>query len=122
MDLEEGIHVTGDPDALKQVVINLLDNAIKYSDKEREISIQMGSSGNSVLIEFSDKGIGIPKNQLKSIFEKYHRVNSTLGDGVGGTGLGLTVVKEIVEAHHGEIWVESEPGKGSTFKIVITQI
>jgi len=118
--LEEGIHVAGDHDALKKVVINLLDNAIKYSGNQKEISIRLVTENSKIRIEFSDKGIGIPENQLDTIFEKFFRVNDTMVDGVGGTGLGLTVVKEIVEAHHGKILVESELNKGSKFTVLLT--
>ena len=118
-ELEEGIYVSGDPDALKQVVINLLDNAIKYSGLQKDISIRLESKENRVRIEFSDKGIGIPEDQLGSIFDKFYRVNDNMADGIGGTGLGLTVVKEIVEAHQGDIFVESELNRGSKFTLVL---
>ena len=79
----------------------------------------MVSENQKIRIEFADKGIGIPENQLDSIFEKFYRVNDTHVYGIGGTGLGLTVVKEIVEAHHGEILVNSELNKGSKFTVLL---
>jgi len=118
-ELEEGVHMSGDYDSLKQVVINLLDNAIKYSGNQKEISIRLAAENNKIRIEFSDKGIGIPEDQLDSIFEKFFRVNDNMVDGIGGTGLGLTVVKEIVEAHQGEILVKSELKKGSIFTVLL---
>ncbi|MFC2081079.1 sensor histidine kinase [Bacteroidota bacterium] len=118
-DLEENIIITADHDAFKQVVINLLDNAIKYSRDNKEILVKLLLDKDKIRIEFEDKGIGIPEDQLEAIFEKFYRVNKTMKDGVSGTGLGLTVVKEIIEAHNGEILVESKPNKGSKFTILL---
>ena len=118
-ELKEGVCVSGDPDALKQVVINLLDNAIKYSGTQKEINISMVLGKDKIRIEFSDKGIGIPESYLDKIFDKFYRVNDNRVEGISGTGLGLTVVKEIIEAHHGEILVVSELNKGSKFTVVL---
>lgn len=117
--LEENVIITADHDALKQVVINLLDNAIKYSGDNKEIHVRLVSDKDRIRIEFEDKGIGIPADQLEVIFEKFYRVNETMKDGVSGTGLGLTVVKEIIEAHHGELLVESKLNQGSIFTILL---
>lgn len=118
-ELEEDIIIKADRDAIKQVIINLLDNAIKYSGDRREINIRLSSDNKKIRMEFEDKGIGIPENQLDSIFDKFYRVNETASDGISGTGLGLTVVKEIVEAHNGEISVESKPDEGSIFTVLL---
>ena len=118
-ELEENVVITADRDAMKQVVINLLDNAIKYSGDNNEIYVRLVSEKDKISIEFEDKGIGIPADQLDLIFEKFYRVNETIRDGVSGTGLGLTVVKEIIEAHHGELLVESKVNQGSKFTILL---
>lgn len=121
-DLEEGVLTSGDQEALKQVVINLLDNAIKYSDKAKEINLRLSKDDKIIRIEVADKGMGIPEDQLEHIFDKFYRVNNSQVKGVGGTGLGLTVVKEIVEAHEGRIKVYSVPGKGSNFIIELNSM
>ena len=118
-ELGEDVHIKADYDALKQVVINLLDNAIKYSGENREIIVRLKSDTNFIKIEFEDKGIGIPSDQLEAIFEKFYRVNHAVLKGVGGTGVGLTVVKAIVEGHQGEILVESIPDEGSKFTVLL---
>jgi signal transduction histidine kinase len=118
-ELEENINIKADRDAIKQVIINLLDNAIKYSGDRREINIRLSSDHKKIRMEFEDKGIGIPENQHNSIFEKFYRVSETASDGISGTGLGLTVVKEIIEAHNGEISVESKPDEGSKFTVLL---
>ena len=94
----------------------------QYSDMEKEISVRLASENNKVKIEFSDKGIGIPENQLDTIFKKFYRVNSTRMDGIGGAGLGLTVVKEIIESHHGKILVDSKLNKGRTFTVWLPSV
>ena len=121
-ELEENIIITADHDAIKQVVINLLDNAIKYSGDNKEIHVRLASNNDKIIMEFEDKGIGIPEDQLEAIFEKFYRVSETIRDGVSGTGLGLTVVKEIIEAHKGELLVESQLNKGSKFTILLKHL
>jgi len=122
LDLEEGACTRGDPDALKQVVINLLDNAIKYSSGQKVINITMASEGDSIKIEFADKGIGIPEDQLDAIFDKFYRAQQDGMGGIGGTGLGLTVVREIIEAHRGKVSVSSKINKGSTFTLFLKSV
>jgi signal transduction histidine kinase len=119
IQLEDNVILKGDGDALKQVIINLLDNAIKYSDKEKEISVNLEVQHGRIVMSFSDKGMGIPADQLDAVFEKFYRVQDPIVEGIGGTGLGLTVVREIVEVHEGFISVDSEPGKGSTFTVIL---
>jgi len=118
-ELEENVIITADNDAIQQVIINLLDNAIKYSWKNKEIRVSLVSDKDKIRMEFEDKGIGIPEDEIKSIFEKFYRVNKTMKDGIGGTGLGLTLVKEIIEAHNGEILVESKLNEGSKFTVLL---
>ena len=108
-----------DKNAMKLVVNNLLDNAVKFSPENSEIKVVLERHGEKLLLKIKDDGIGIPKNEQGSIFEKFYRAKDALRHSVTGTGLGLTIVKQIVEAHNGEIGVESEPGKGSMFTVTI---
>jgi len=98
----------------RQVFNNLIDNALKYTEKGK-IEISAEEQGRFMIIKVSDTGIGIPKKDLTRIFERFYRVNKERSRASGSTGLGLSIVKHIVEAHGGEVWVESELGKGSTF-------
>lgn len=109
--------VMGDNVHLTNVVINLLDNAIKYCIKEPDIVVNTVNSGNSILIRIKDNGIGISKSNRKKIFEKLYRVPTGNIHNFKGFGLGLSYVKAIVDEHNGDVSVDSEPGKGSTFTI-----
>ena len=104
---------------MKQAFDNLLSNAIKYSTNTKKIFIRLLKKANHICIEIEDQGIGIPEDQLPQIFEKFYRIDQK--ESISGTGLGLTVVKEIVEAHDGKISVTSEFGKGSKFLINLNQ-
>jgi len=110
-----------DAQLLAQAVNNLLSNAVKYSAADSEVSVdvsvQAESDGLRVCIEVRDQGAGIPPEERERIFEKFYRLERDAASGVIGTGLGLPLVKEIVEKHGGRIWLESEPGEGSTFTI-----
>ena len=106
-----------DPDALEEALLNLLSNALKYSGKRKEILLTVTRVRNGVTLTVSDKGLGIPDHELPSIFEKFYRVRDERTRQVGGTGLGLALVKHIIEAHRGSISVKSTVGKGTTFTI-----
>ena len=108
-----------DRDAMAQAVSNLLDNAIKYSGEVRRVSIKAETLGPHLSIEIADHGVGIPRAEQAKIFEKFYRVGDGLVHDVKGSGLGLSLVKHIIEAHHGTISVESEVGKGSRFRILL---
>lgn len=110
------IDIDGDPFQIEQMFINLLDNAVKYTE-EGEIKITMKQSGSHVNIEIEDTGIGISKEHLPRIFERFYVVDKSRSRKLGGTGLGLSIVKHIVLLHNGSIDVESTPGKGTKFKI-----
>ena len=107
--------INGDREAMEQVLYNLIDNAIKYSGKANKVDINIDSDDHSVRISVRGYGIGIQKNEQEKIFQQFYRVGEELIQTVKGTGIGLTIVKQIVEAHKGKITVESSPGKGSTF-------
>ncbi|MCF8120428.1 MAG: cell wall metabolism sensor histidine kinase WalK [Deltaproteobacteria bacterium] len=106
-----------DPPLLEQAVVNLLDNAIKYSPDQSVIRMQVTRQDNEIRIAVRDQGCGIPKKHLARIFERFYRVDKARSRQLGGTGLGLAIVKHIAEAHAGRVSVESTPGKGSTFTI-----
>jgi signal transduction histidine kinase len=108
-----------DPEALSQALINLINNAIKYSPQKKRISIAARRDGDRVLVSVSDSGIGIPKAEQKKIFEKFYRAESSLVHTTKGSGLGLALVRHIVEAHGGEVELASAPDEGSTFTIVL---
>jgi signal transduction histidine kinase len=108
-----------DKDAISQVLLNLLSNAVKYSDNRKYIGVEVGKNSTSALISVTDHGVGISKGELKKIFDKFYRVHTNKTKETGGSGLGLTLAKHIIEAHGGSIEVESEVGKGSTFTIAI---
>lgn len=107
--------VRGDGKDLRQAVNNLVSNAIKYSPNGGEIHLGAHREDDGVIIMVRDEGIGIPQKAQEKIFERFYRVDNSDRRAIGGTGLGLTLVREIVTAHGGRIWVESEPGRGSTF-------
>lgn len=107
------------PEGIKQALSNLISNAIKYSSSNKKLSIQLFKKENEIFIEVEDFGIGIPPEKLELIFEKFYRVNSSENETASGTGLGLTVTKDIIEEQHGKLLVESTLGKGSKFTIVL---
>jgi two-component system phosphate regulon sensor histidine kinase PhoR len=102
-----------------QVYTNLLSNAIKYSGDSRNIYVRLYSQNNSLITEVEDEGIGIAKENQTKIYEEFYRVENQESGNITGTGLGLTVVKKIVEAHRGKIEVESEIGRGSKFSVIL---
>ncbi len=106
-----------DKDAISQALLNLLSNAVKYSEDRKYIRVEVRKDSNSALISVTDNGVGISKEELKKIFDKFYRVSTSKVKETRGSGLGLTIAKHIIEAHGGTIEVESEEGKGSTFTI-----
>lgn len=111
----DGLLVMGDRDRLREVLDNLVSNAIKYSPEGGLVKLRAEAEGDEVVIAVSDSGIGVPSHRLKRIFEQYERDDAARRLGIPGTGLGLAICKGIVEAHGGRIWVKSTPGRGSTF-------
>jgi two-component system phosphate regulon sensor histidine kinase PhoR len=105
--------ISGDTDRIEQVLVNLVHNAIKFTPQNGDLTISSGVQDDSVLVSVSDTGIGIPEDDLPHIFERFYKVDKARSG--GGTGLGLAIAKHIVQAHGGDIWAESEDGKGSTF-------
>ncbi len=114
---EKNLVISGDRQSISEAIINLLDNSMKYSDKVRDITIETGTDDQFHWISVSDKGEGIPGNDLSRIFDKFYRVSSALVHDTKGSGLGLALVDYIMKAHKGKITVKSKPGKGSTFRL-----
>ena len=106
-----------DPPLLEQAVVNLVDNAIKYSESESVIKVDATRTDTEIIISVHDQGCGIEKGHLPRLFERFYRVDRARSRKLGGTGLGLAIVKHIVQAHGGSVTVESAPEKGSTFTI-----
>jgi two-component system phosphate regulon sensor histidine kinase PhoR len=107
--------VYGDRERLRQVIVNLVENAIKYSEKNGGVRVTLSAQEDRTFVTVQDNGIGIPPQHLPRIFERFYRVDKDRSRDVGGTGLGLAIVKHIVEAHGSSITVESEVGIGTTF-------
>jgi PAS domain S-box-containing protein len=110
--------VAGDPDKVGRVLINLVDNAIKYSPDGGRVSVTVGLAGSHVRFSVSDPGLGIPPAEQRRIFEKFYRLDPNMNRGVGGTGLGLYICRELVRRMEGRVWVDSGGlGAGSTFHV-----
>jgi len=112
VDIPDDLSVYADRDRLHDIFLNLLSNAFKFTTDGGEVFVIARKKGDYVLHEIRDNGIGIPEDKLKKIFEEFYQVE---GGKHGGTGLGLAITKKVIEEHGGEIWVESQLGKGSTF-------
>lgn len=108
-----------DTDKMTQVIDNILNNAIKYSPDGGKITVSMKTTDDQMILSISDQGLGIPKEDLPNIFDRFYRVDKARSRAQGGTGLGLAIAKEIIKQHNGFIWAKSEYGKGSTFTIVL---
>ena len=108
-----------DTDKMTQVIDNILNNAIKYSPDGGQITVSMKTTDDQMILSVSDQGLGIPKQDLPKIFDRFYRVDRARSRAQGGTGLGLAIAKEIIKQHKGFIWAKSEYGKGSTFTIVL---
>src|SRR3990170_2333276 len=111
--------VTGDKDRLEQVIVNLVDNAIKYTIKGTVKVSAAETADNMLRVDVEDTGIGIPEKDIPRIFERFYRVDKGRSRELGGTGLGLAIVKHIIQGHNGKIWIKSTLGKGSIFSFVI---
>jgi len=108
-------HVRGDSDKIKQIFLNLLDNAVKYTPEGGSVTLTARQDGNGVEVSIRDTGIGIPEQALPRIFERFYRVDKARSRELGGTGLGLSIVKHLVENHGGKLSCRSRTGQGSTF-------
>ena len=105
----------GDERKVKQVLVNVLSNAVKFTPEGGQIRVKAALGDGSIIVSVADTGIGIAPEDQEAIFEEFRQVGTTYAQKREGTGLGLTLTRKFVEMHGGKIWVESEPGKGSTF-------
>ena len=117
LSCKEDLKARINPPLLEQAVVNLLDNAIKYSDSESTIRVQARKTNDQIILSVHDEGCGIGKEHSHRLFERFYRVDKARSRQLGGTGLGLAIVKHITQAHGGHVSVESTPGKGSTFSL-----
>ncbi|MFP5288410.1 MAG: ATP-binding protein, partial [Thermoanaerobaculia bacterium] len=118
LDVDEEVPAfAGDPDGIERLVVNLLDNAVKYNRPGGSVSLRLSQADGHALLEVSDTGIGIPQDALSRLFERFYRVDKGRSRDEGGTGLGLAIVKHVAQAHGGQVEVESRIGKGSTFRV-----
>ena len=115
---EEQLIIECDRDKMIQVIINLLSNAIKFTTQGKKIKIECKQSDLTLILSFSDEGLGVPENELSEIFDKFVQSSKTK-TGAGGTGLGLAICKQIIEAHHGKIWAKNNEEGGASFTITI---
>jgi two-component system phosphate regulon sensor histidine kinase PhoR len=116
-DRGENVLLEGDRDSIYEAVVNLLDNAIKYSADSKNIIIKTVANADSAIFSITDFGMGIPKSEQKKIFNKFYRAEDSLVHNTKGSGLGLNIVYKIMKAHNGNITMDSKPGKGSTFEL-----
>jgi two-component system phosphate regulon sensor histidine kinase PhoR len=109
--------VLGEADAMERLVLNLLENALKYNRPDGRVTVLLSAPGPEVLLEVRDTGIGIPPESLPRIFERFYRVDKGRAREEGGTGLGLAIVKHVAQAHGGQVEVDSRLGRGTTFRV-----
>lgn len=117
VDAEDELHA--DPNALQTLLVNLLDNAVKYTPEGGGVTVRGRRVENGYRVEIEDTGVGIPPEDQERVFERFYRVDRARDRTTGGTGLGLSIVKHIAEAHGGRVGLSSEPGHGSTFTVVL---
>jgi two-component system, OmpR family, phosphate regulon sensor histidine kinase PhoR len=116
------LRVVADPVQLHQVLVNLVDNAIKYSPEGGEVAVSVANGDGLIRFSVIDKGLGIPPSEHRRIFEKFYRLDPDMTRGIGGTGLGLYICRELVRRMDGKIWVESTLGRGSTFVVELPAV
>ena len=114
-----GLLTECDPGKIRQIVTNLVDNALKYTPDGGEVTVRLTDQGETVALSVTDNGVGIPDDDQAHIFDRFYRVDKARSRATGGTGLGLSIVRQMVSMHGGEISVASAPGKGSTFTVTL---
>jgi signal transduction histidine kinase len=115
-EIAPSLRVRADPDQLERVLLSLCGNAVEYNKKGGSAVVSAARQEGSVVVEVRDTGMGIPKEELPALFDRFHRSNAARGRKSSGTGLGLMIVKKLVSAHGGRVWAESREGRGSTFR------
>jgi two-component system phosphate regulon sensor histidine kinase PhoR len=116
---EKPINVIGDRKRISEVINNLINNSIKYGNENGSTKVDFTDMDDKIIVEVSDNGIGIPRNDLPRIFERFYRIDKSHSRQMGGTGLGLSIVKHIIEAHNQKISVRSKPGEGTSFSFTL---
>jgi signal transduction histidine kinase len=119
LEADAGLRIQADRERFRQLAVILVDNAIQYTPDHGQIRIAAGRQDARLVLSVSDTGIGIPKEKLEDIFERFYRADASRSHTKGNAGLGLSIAKWIAESHGGTITAESEPGQGSTFTLVI---
>ncbi len=114
--------VVADPEKTKEIISNLVENALKYTFEGGTILVRVTANPSGCWVLVKDSGVGIPKGKQKDLFQKFSRLENPLSQKTTGTGLGLYTVKQLVEKQNGRVWVESEEGKGSTFGFVLPEV
>jgi histidine kinase len=114
--------IIGDREHLKRVITNIVDNSLKYIDKpDKKLSFDLSTIDSTVLFSMTDNGPGIAEENLSIIFDRFYRVDTARGTEKGGSGLGLSIAKRIIEEHHGSIWAESRQGQGTTISFTLNK-
>jgi signal transduction histidine kinase len=122
LQIEQLVYAMVDVDFLQEILGNLIENAVKYTNDGGEILVSVRADGDDVLINVTDSGVGIPPENLAHVFQKFYRVDNSATREIGGTGLGLYIVKARTEAMGGRVWAESSFGEGSTFYVALPRI
>jgi len=123
VDVDRGLPVVrADRQKFEEILINLIDNAIKYSPESTPVRVSARVTGDELEIAVADRGFGIAPDDAAELFQKFQRITTPATRDIGGTGLGLYIVKGLVEAHGGRVWVESVPGAGSTFAFTMPRV
>src|SRR5262249_17348153 len=117
-DCDPGVTITGDPGWIERIILNLVDNAIKFTRPGGHVDVRVSQQDHKSTLEVRDNGIGMPADALPHIFERFYRVDASRTNRADGAGLGLSLVKWAVDQHHGSVDVQSNPGEGSTFRVV----
>jgi two-component system phosphate regulon sensor histidine kinase PhoR len=110
--------ISGDNDAIIEAIINLLSNAVKFSTKHKDIEITLQTKNGEAWISIKDRGIGIPEGELPHIFDKFYRTDESSAKNIAGTGIGLALVKHIMDSHQGRVEVSSKLNRGSIFSLI----
>ena len=114
---EEGCRILGSMDETRQIIYNLVDNAVKYNRDGGKVEIELKRQGEEVLLTVADEGVGIPEEELAKIFQRFYRVDKARSRAAGGTGLGLSIVRDTLEKRGGSISVANRPGGGAVFTV-----